>query len=152
MIEKRLSELRQLLDTYKFTGYIVPTTDEYLSEYTPAHAKRLEYITGFTGSNGLAIILKDTVLFFTDGRYINQCFSQLDDSLFEVFDSQLLANFDWTEYIDRDAIISYDAKLFTKRSLQNFAAVNLQAHAENLVDLIWQDQPTKPASEIYDFL
>jgi len=151
MIEKRLSELRQLLDTYKFTGYIVPTTDEYLSEYTPAHAKRLEYITGFTGSNGLAIILKDTVLFFTDGRYINQCFSQLDDSLFEVFDLQLLANFDWTEYIDRDAIISYDAKLFTKRSLQNFAAVNLQAHAENLVDLIWQDQPTKPASEIYDY-
>jgi Xaa-Pro aminopeptidase len=151
MIESRLNELRQLLDTYKFTGYIVPSTDEYLSEYVPSYAKRLEYVTGFTGSNGLAIILKNTVLFFTDGRYINQCISQLDNTLFQVFDLQVLKNFDWSKYIDSDAIISYDAKLFTEHSLQKFVAVNLQAHKENLIDLIWQEQPKKPDSKIYNY-
>tara|TARA_B110000503_G_scaffold78752_1_gene121107 strand:- start:1077 stop:2792 length:1716 start_codon:yes stop_codon:yes gene_type:complete len=151
MIESRLNELRQLLDTYKFTGYIVPSTDEYLSEYTPSYAKRLEYVTGFTGSNGLAIILKNTVLFFTDGRYINQCVSQLDNTLFQVFDLQVLKNFDWSKYIDSDAIISYDAKLFTEQTLQKFVTVNIQAHKENLIDLIWQGQPKKPNSKIYDY-
>ncbi|CAN0606646.1 unnamed protein product, partial [Ectocarpus sp. 12 AP-2014] len=78
MIKDRLEQLRKILKEQNYSGYIISTTDEYLSEYTPAYAKRLEYITGFTGSNGLAIILQDTVLFFTDGRYINQSFAQLD--------------------------------------------------------------------------
>jgi Xaa-Pro aminopeptidase len=151
MIESRLNELRQLLDTYKFTGYMVPSTDEYLSEYVPFYAKRLEYVTGFTGSNGLAIILKNTVLFFTDGRYINQCVSQLDNTLFQVFNLQVLKNFDWSKYIDSDAIISYDAKLFTEQTLQKFVTVNIQAHKENLIDLIWHEQPKKPNSKIYDY-
>jgi len=150
MINKRLHNLRELLDQYDFAGYIVPTMDEYLSEYTPIYAKRLEYITGFTGSNGLAIILKDTVLFFTDGRYINQCFSQLDDKLFEVFDLQLLPEFQWSNYIS-DKTIAYDSKLFTTRSLQNFSSIKLQAHFENLIDKIWSGQPARPSSKIYDY-
>ena len=69
MIDRKLKKLRELILQNDYAGYIVSTTDEYLSEYTPEHAKRLEYITGFSGSNGLAIILRNTVLFFTDGRY-----------------------------------------------------------------------------------
>ena len=151
MISKRLRNLRELLCKYDFAGYIVPTTNEYLSEYTPTYAKRLEYITGFTGSNGLAIILKDKVLFFTDGRYINQCLLQLDDKLFEVFDLQLLPEFQWSDYIGDNMTIAYDPKLFTTWSLQNFSSIKLQAHFENLIDKIWSGQPARPSSKIYDY-
>lgn len=151
MIERRLSNLRKLLDKHEFSGYIVPTTDEYLSEYTPKYAQRLEYITGFTGSNGLAIILKDIVLFFTDGRYINQCSTQLDAKLFKVFDLQSLANFNWSEHMEKEAIIAYDPQLFTTYSLQNFTSLNLQADSINLIDVIWSGQPARPESVIYDY-
>ena len=151
MIEKRLTDLRQILNQSNFTGYIVPSSDEYLSEYTPDYAKRLEYITGFTGSNGVAIILPKTVLFFTDGRYINQCFSQLDDNIFEVFDQQLWPEFNWSDYVHNEQIIAYDPKLFTDRYLQNFSKLNLKSYSENLIDQIWDDQLSKSNSKIYDY-
>ena len=151
MIDKRLDNLRALLNEYGYAGYIVPSGDEYLSEYTPAHAKRLEYITGFTGSNGLAIILKTTVLFFTDGRYINQCFSQLDNTLFEIFDQQTLPDFPWKNYVKDDEIIAFDPKLFTTYKLRNLNKINLYSYTENLIDKIWQDQPSKPSSKIYEY-
>ena len=65
MIKNRLTLLRQKMATHGFDGYLIPSSDEYLREYTPLYAKRLEYITGFTGSNGLALVLENTVLFFT---------------------------------------------------------------------------------------
>ncbi len=151
MIAKRLNDLRQLLKQQSLNGYIVPSLDEYLSEYTPDYAKRLEYITGFTGSSGLAIILPDTVLFFTDGRYINQCFSQLDDNIFEVLDQQLWPQFNWSDYIEDGQAIAYDPKLFTTNQLNHFSKLNLQPHSSNLIDEIWEDQPARPSSEIYDY-
>ncbi|MDA9163460.1 aminopeptidase P family protein [Rickettsiaceae bacterium] len=151
MIEQRLNNLRKLLKQHNLNGYIVPTLDEYLSEYAPDYAKRLEYITGFTGSNGLAVILQDTVLFFTDGRYINQCFSQLDDNLFEVFDQQLWPQFNWSDYIADGQMIGYDPKIFTTNQLNHFSKLNLQPHSSNLIDEIWEDQPAKPNSAIYDY-
>ena len=151
MIKQRLKSLRELLDKKKFAGYLIATTDEYLSEYVPKYAKRLEYITGFSGSNGLAIILKNKVLFFTDGRYLNQCSFELDNRLFSVFDLQQLVNFDWSSYIASDEVIAYDPKLFIERSLQVFTQINLQISEENLIDSIWKDQPAKPNSNIYEY-
>ncbi len=151
MIKEKLDKLRKILKENRFGGYMVSTKDEYLSEYTPEYAKRLEYITGFTGSNGLAIILQDTILFFTDGRYINQCSSQLDSKLFEIFDLQLLHNFQWSRYFKDDEAIYYDPKLFTNRDLQNFFPIKLKPHKQNLIDQIWCNQPPKPSSDIYDY-
>ena len=160
MIDGRLDKLRALLDHHDFDGYIVPSTDEYLSEYTPTYAKRLEYITGFTGSNGLAFILKDTVIFFTDGRYITQSLAELDDHLFEVFDLQLIHDFPWSDYIDEKAkfVISYDPKLFTNHTIgrlikcfSDTQSASLSSHGTNLIDEIWSDQPSKPNSKIYDY-
>ena len=58
----KLHELRLLFPENQINGYIISTKDEYLSEYPPL-CKRLEYLTGFSGSNGLAVILENTVLF-----------------------------------------------------------------------------------------
>ena len=151
MIKDKLKQLRTILSKHNYAGYIISTTDEYLSEYTPEYAQRLEYITGFTGSNGLAIILQDTILFFTDGRYISQSFVQLDDHLFEIFDQQLLADFPWEDYIKPDQTIAYDPKIFARRTLQHFKNINLKPHHDNLIDQIWNDQPEQPNSNIYDY-
>ena len=151
MIESRIEVLRENLKKHNYSGYIISTTDEYLSEYTPTYAKRLEYITGFTGSNGLAIILTDTILFFTDGRYINQSLTQLDDHIFEVFDQQLLPEFLWEDYIEHDQKIAYDPQIFSCKSLNYLKKLNLKPHNENLIDQIWENQPTKPNSTIYDY-
>jgi len=151
MIKDKLEQLRKILKEHNYSGYIISTTDEYLSEYTPAYAKRLEYITGFTGSNGMALILQDTVLFFTDGRYINQSFIQLDDHLFEVFDQQLLPDFPWEDYIQKGQHIAYDPKIFSHKSLKHLQGLSLKPHARNLIDQIWEYQPAKPNSTIYDY-
>lgn len=151
MIESRLEQLREILKKHNYSGYIVSTTDEYLSEYTPAYAKRLEYVTGFAGSNGLAIILSDTVLFFTDGRYLSQSLTQLDDHLFEVFDQQLLPDFPWEDYIEQNQEIAYDPKIFSQKSLNHFKKIKLKSYNENLIDQIWENQPAKPNSTIYDY-
>ena len=99
MVKKRLGLLRSELKKHGFDGYIIPSTDEYLSEYVPSYAKRLEYITGFSGSNGTGIILPEIVLFFTDGRYIEQCKVELDPNLFEVFDQKYINEIEWSHYI-----------------------------------------------------
>jgi Xaa-Pro aminopeptidase len=151
MVKDKLHKLRDILNKHDYSGYLISTTDEYLSEYTPEYAKRLEYITGFTGSNGLALILQDTVLFFTDGRYISQSFAQLDDHLFEVFDQQLLADFPWEDYLTEEQKIAYDPKIFSARIIQYIGNIQLTPHEENLIDQIWDDQPKKPNSNIYDY-
>lgn len=151
MIKDKLEQLRKILKEHNYSGYIISTTDEYLSEYTPAYAKRLEYITGFTGSNGLAIILQDTVLFFTDGRYVNQSLTQLNDHLFEVFDQQLLPDFPWDDYVQKGQDVAYDPKIFSRRTLKYLQKLSLKPHAENLIDQIWANQPSRPNSTIYDY-
>ena len=80
----RLSALRALLAAEKLDGLIVPRSDEYLGEYVPACAERLAWISGFTGSAGLAIVLMDHAAVFSDGRYITQMDGQVDGTLWDL--------------------------------------------------------------------
>jgi len=67
-------------------GFLVPHEDEHQNEYLPAANDRLAWATGFTGSAGAAVILKDKAAVFVDGRYALQVRDQVDDGLFEVRD------------------------------------------------------------------
>ena len=125
----------------------------YISEYVPEYAKRLEYITGFTGSNGMAVICKDIVLFFTDGRYLEQARKELDPQLFKIFDLRDIFKFAWGDYLSR---VGYDPELFTYPAIANLLDLvdklqddNLQKIKGNLIDKIWQDQPLEPNSKVY---
>ena len=152
MIKQRLDKLKSELKKYNYHGYLVPSGDEYMSEYTPAHAKRLEYITGFTGSNGLAIILQDQVLFFTDGRYIQQSKLQLDKKLLKIYNQNLLLSFEPSDYnIPSSCKIAYDPSLVNESQIKLLDKLNLTAHEKNLVDSIWSDQPPRPNSKIYKY-
>ena len=73
MSHTRLSELRDgTRAVQELDGFIVPRADEHLGEYVPASAERLAWLTGFTGSAGLAVVLPDCAAVFTDGRYVLQ--------------------------------------------------------------------------------
>src|ERR1700691_5581892 len=83
MTENRLAELRNELARRGLYGFLVPTADEHLGEYVPESARRLAWLTGFTGSAGLAIVLADKAAVFTDGRYVLQLAAQTDAALWE---------------------------------------------------------------------
>jgi len=147
----KLHQVRLLFPKNQINGYIISTKDEYLSEYPPAYAKRLEYLTGFSGSNGLAVILENTVLFFTDGRYLTQCSKELDRDSFQIFDQKQLIDFPWENYTSPGDIIGYDPAIFTCNALLPLKKLNLKAVQGNLIDKIWEDRPSKPNSTIYNY-
>ncbi|MES2214897.1 MAG: aminopeptidase P family protein [Pseudomonadota bacterium] len=141
---KRIQYLRSLFTAEKIRGYIIPSTDEYQSEYTSHYARRLEYITGFTGSNGVALVLEDKLLFFTDGRYKAQAGRELSLG-WEIFDLRELRD------ISPQGEIGYDPMLFTEVSISLYSHLNLRLVEPNLVDTIWEDKPPRPSSAIYDY-
>src|SRR5882757_1510738 len=79
----RLAALRAELVRQGLDGFIVPRADEHLGEYVPPSAERLTWLTGFTGSAGLAAVLADRAAVFTDGRYVLQLADQTDAALWE---------------------------------------------------------------------
>ena len=69
-VEQNIKKIRELFKKELIDAYIIPHEDEFLTEYVPDHSERLSFITGFTGSAGLAIIAKNKAAIFVDGRYI----------------------------------------------------------------------------------
>ena len=81
--EARLSGLRRELEKRKLDGFIIPISDEHMSEYVGSYAQRLGWLTGFGGSAGSAVVLKHKAAIFVDGRYTVQVRQQVDEKLFE---------------------------------------------------------------------
>jgi Xaa-Pro aminopeptidase len=82
----RLAALRAELTRQKVDGFLVPRADEHQGEYVPKHAERLAWLTGFTGSAGIAAVLIEKAAVFVDGRYTLQVRNQTDTALFETLD------------------------------------------------------------------
>lgn len=81
-----LASLREIMKEHKAEGYLLSTNDEYLSEYTPLYAKRLYYLTGFSGSYGFCVVLRNKAAVFVDGRYTAQAKAQVNTSMFEIIE------------------------------------------------------------------
>src|SRR5687768_14582039 len=77
--EDRLAALREQLKRDHLDGFVVPLTDEHMSEYVGSYAQRLAWLTGFNGSAGSAVVLSEEAALFTDGRYTLQVRAQVDD-------------------------------------------------------------------------
>ncbi|MGB0750281.1 MAG: aminopeptidase P family N-terminal domain-containing protein, partial [Magnetospiraceae bacterium] len=80
---ERLAALRGAMKAQGLAGFVVPRADEFQGEYVPPYAQRLAWLTGFTGSAGLVIVLADTAAIFVDGRYTVQARQQVNAALFE---------------------------------------------------------------------
>lgn len=146
-----ISNIIALFDHYQIGAYIIPSNDQYFSEYLPESSQRLKYITNFSGSNGIAIICKKKGLFFTDGRYLEQSKQELPSHFFQIFNINNLLSFPWDDYLDQDIILGYDPKLFTTTKIKAFSKIanRLLKISDNLVDKIWDKRPAAVLSRIY---
>lgn len=144
-----LPRLRSLMKDHGLGGYIIPRTDEFQSEYVAPYAERLKFLTGFTGSAGLAIITNNKGAFFTDGRYTLQAQGQLDLDEFEIFNTADINPWTWAS-TQPDLILGYDPWLFTPSQLRRYEGVTLKAIETNLVDQVWSEQqPPRPSEKIF---
>ena len=153
-----LSALRAQLTKNGYDGFLVPMADEYQSEYVPASAQRIQFLSGFTGSAGFIAVLKDKAAFFTDGRYTLQAANQVSSELFMVFDSAVKSPSEWlSENLGNGAKIAFDPWLHTDDGVTRLKKALTKCGAElvpvehNLLDTIWVNRPLPPAEPVYPY-
>jgi Xaa-Pro aminopeptidase len=152
---ERLARLRAELGRRGVDGFLVPRTDEYQGEYVPASAQRLAWLTGFTGSAGLAIILKDKAAIFVDGRYTLQAAAEVDGRLFEHRHISDEPAGPWIETnLKPGESLGYDSRLHTLGEVARYRAAAEKAGGKlvpldsNAVDAVWTDRPASPTAPV----
>ncbi len=152
---ERLSGLRAELRRRGVAGLLVPRTDEYQGEYVPACAQRLAWLTGFTGSAGLAIAFLNSAAIFVDGRYTLQAASEVDATLFQcchIADEPPSAWISAT--LKPGEVLAYDPRLHTLGEVERYGAAaekaggRLVALDDNPVDAVWSDRPPPPLAPV----
>jgi Xaa-Pro aminopeptidase len=152
---QRLSALRAAMGAAGVDGYLVPHGDEHQGEYSAPYAERLKWLTGFSGSAGLAIVLKDSAVIFVDGRYTLQVKTQVDGALYEY--AHLVDNppDKWlAKNLAADTKLGFDPRLHTPQGLSRLEGAVKKAGAafepapKNLIDKIWTDQPARAAAAV----
>ena len=151
----RVAALRTELARRGLTGFIVPRSDRHQNEYVPACEQRLAWLTGFTGSAGVAIVLMQRAVLFVDGRYTLQVRDQVDTSIFAIEHLIEMPPDRWIgENLTADDRLGYDPWLHTVEAVERLekacAAVGakLIAVEPDLVDAIWTDRPAPPLGEV----
>jgi len=147
--EARLNALREELKRRDLTGFIIPISDEHMSEYVGEYAQRLAWLTGFGGSAGFAAVTLSHAAIFVDGRYTVQVREQVDGSLFEYRSIPADTVATWLgDNAGEGSRIGYDPWLHTSGwATSNGAALKANGIAlaptnGNPIDAVWQDQPT----------
>ncbi|CAB4326127.1 aminopeptidase P family protein [Brucella sp. 191011898] len=150
----RVEKLRKKMAELGLDGFLVPRADEHQGEYVPPHAQRLGWLTGFTGSAGAALILKNSAYIFVDGRYELQVRAQTDGKVFSY--ESLVSNppASWLAENGKGLTIGFDPWLHTiyeaealRNALEKQGGQLIPVET-NLVDAVWDDQPEAPAAEV----
>jgi len=151
----RVAALRGALARQKLDGFIVPRSDEHQGEYVPACAERLAWLTGFTGSAGYAVVLKDKAAVLIDGRYTGQAEAQTDAAVFERVPVHEVSLGDWlAANTPSGGSLGYDPALHTPGEIERLTKAlapikaTLKALATNPIDALWSDRPAAPVAEI----
>ena len=146
--EDRLKALRAQLVRQKLDGFVVPLTDEHMSEYVGAYAQRLAWLTGFQGSAGSAVVLPEEAAIFVDGRYTLQVREQVDGAHWQYESVPQTSIAAWLkDHVIEGARIGYDSWLHTRAWVKQATEALAQKGAElvavdtNPVDAVWPDRP-----------
>ncbi len=152
---EHLTRLRAELARRGLAGFLVPRTDEYQGEYVAASAQRLAWLSGFTGSAGVAIVLRASAAIFTDGRYTLQAAAEVDGALFQhrhITDDPPVA---WIAgALKAGETLGYDPRLHTLGEVERYRAAaekaggKLAALEDNPVDAVWSDRPPPPLAPV----
>lgn len=151
----RLAALREELARRKLTGFVIPRADQQQNEYVPPSEERLAWLTGFTGSAGLAVVLAQEAAVFVDGRYSLQAAKQVDAKAWAVESLTDPPPETWlSAHLKSGDRLGFDPWLHTFAAAERLAAACAKAGAElvavdsNPVDAIWQDRPQPPLAPV----
>jgi Xaa-Pro aminopeptidase len=151
----RIAALREELAKEKLAGFLVPRSDEHQNEYVAPGSERLLWLTGFSGSAGLAIVLTQEAALFVDGRYTLAAADQVDTEVLKVVPLVETPPQVWLETkLNAGDRLGFDTWLMTSDAVQRFeracekAGAKLVALDKNPIDAIWQDRPAAPAAPI----
>ncbi|QDG76668.1 aminopeptidase P family protein [Labrenzia sp. PHM005] len=147
--------LRAELKRLNLDGFLVPRADAHQGEYVPPHDCRLQWLTGFTGSAGVAAVLGEEAAIFVDGRYTIQVGEQVDMA---VFPAQHLITEPVTDWLAArlkpGQKLGIDAMLHTVREVRRLRDICEESGAElvtldtNPVDTVWEDRPEPPIGQV----
>ncbi len=154
--DQRLSALRARMQEQGIDAFLLPVTDEYQGEYSPACARRVTWLSGFDGSAGILAVLADKAALFVDGRYTLQASLEVDSRLYAVYNS---ADKTSGEYLGASlpegAVAGYDPMLHTLCQIETLEkktrrrAILFRPLTANPVDLIWQGRPDEPTEAVF---
>jgi Xaa-Pro aminopeptidase len=152
---RRLEALRGELRRLELAAYVIPKSDEYMLEYAPACSERLAWLTGFTGSAGMALISRESAALFVDGRYTDQALRQSPPPLWEHHHLTQAPPAAWlARSMSPGARVGYDPRIHTPASLSAIRSAlegigaTLAPVEQNLVDVLWTDRPPEPAAPV----
>ncbi|KUI96915.1 aminopeptidase P family protein [Vibrio sp. MEBiC08052] len=154
-ISERISNIRSWLKENQLDALIVPHEDEYLGEYLPVHNERLQWLTGFTGSAGVAVVTQEHASIFVDGRYTVQVTKQVPDSIFEYHHLIEEPFLDWIiDHLSPSSKVGFDPRLHrslwvthTQQKISGkFTLCPLQ---DNPIDLLWLNRPVPFFSKMW---
>ncbi|KAF2106784.1 putative Xaa-Pro aminopeptidase P [Lophiotrema nucula] len=155
---ERLAELRKLMKEHEVDVYMVPSEDSHQSEYIAPCDGRREYICGFSGSAGYAVITQEKAALATDGRYFNQAEKQLDGNweLLKQGLQDVPTIQEWTaDQVETGKVVGVDPTVVTAADARKLAdkikkkGGEYKAVKDNLVDLVWaQKRPSRPSEPV----
>lgn len=155
---ERLARLRAELTRRGLAGFVTPRADAHQGEYVPPHDARLAWLTGFTGSAGTVIVLRDEAAIFVDGRYTLQVRDEVDTRLITPLPSMEISPEDWiAKNLKKDDRLGYDPWLHTPDGVARMqkacarAGAKLEPCTDNPVDAVWADQPPPPKAAIIPY-
>ncbi|MGY3391121.1 Xaa-Pro aminopeptidase [Bradyrhizobium sp. USDA 3311] len=151
----RLAALREELARRKLTGFVIPRADQQQNEYVAPSEERLAWLTGFTGSAGLAVVLTREAALFVDGRYTIQAAKQVDAKAWAVESLVDPPPESWVSaHLKAGDRLGFDPWLHTFAAAERLAAACTRAGAElvavdsNPVDAVWHDRPQPPLAPV----
>ncbi|MBK0399683.1 aminopeptidase P family protein [Limibaculum sp. M0105] len=152
---ERAARLRAALIETGVDGFLVPRADAHQGETVAPHDERLAWLTGFTGSAGLAIVLAERAAIFVDGRYTLQAADQVDGGVFEVVATHETTPESWLRRaLPEGARLGFDPWLHGRAEFDRLnEAVSARGGAlvplePNPLDTIWEDQPPSPTGAV----
>src|SRR5438445_5406818 len=154
-LSARLAAFREDLARRKLSGFVIPRADQQQNEYVPASEERLAWLTGFTGSAGMAVVLTHEAAVFVDGRYTLQAAKQVDRKAWHIEPLADPPPEHWlAKHLAAGDRLGFDPWLHTSAAAERLAAACTNAGAEliavdsNPLDSVWTERPAPPLGPV----
>ena len=155
---EKIAKLRRFMKSDSITWLFVPDADPHQSEYVAEHFQFREYLSGFTGSNGVLLFSQDTAILWTDGRYFVQAGLELEGSGIELYKMGLPGVPTVEEFLMKNLsqgeTLAFDGRLLSGKEGHRFRNIAKKKGAVLMADAdaareLWQDRPPLPANPVF---